>query len=267
MLFAIKNLRASRVNLIMNDFASGLPSPLAFIGFGEAIVRRLDLEPWCAKVLPILHRVNISQGRTKPEMENKSGTFTPIETMEDMTGTVEISLLLNLPKFESKAALLNIIPELRIAGGILQDNNYSIDTVPFDGSAFRGFRRGYAMIRPSLKSRCFVTTGEPSGLSEIASTLFPAERPQGYGWIVAAAVGYNLLENPENVPKRKRTRCQTVPHVFAEPVLGIAELMSVRNKFFSDLTSEGLSELLWAWSIRGNYVLGHPAYHPENTIS
>lgn len=65
MLFAIKNMKASRVNLLMNDFAAGLPSPLAFIGLGDAIARRLGLNPWSARTLPILHRVDVSQGRTK----------------------------------------------------------------------------------------------------------------------------------------------------------------------------------------------------------
>ena len=243
MLFAIKNLRASRVNLLMNDFAAGLPSPLAFIGLGDAIVRKLELAPWSASVLPILHRVDVSQGRTKPEMENKFGIFTPIETMEDLTGTIEVSILLDVPKFENVAALREIVPNVRIAGGTLQNHDYTIDAVQADGSAFRGLRRGYAMMRPDRGDRRITTTGDFDGLAAIAAALFPAEYPPEFGWIVAAAVGYRLIEDPETAPKRIRTRSPDIPHVFAEPVLGIAELVSVRNGRLTDLSAKGLSEL------------------------
>jgi hypothetical protein len=105
-LYVLRNIRASRVNLIMNDFVAGLPSPLSFLGLGDLLARNLGLTPWRARVIPILHRVHISDGRTKPEMENKSGVFSPIETMEDMTGTVDISLLLHFPRCESESDLM-----------------------------------------------------------------------------------------------------------------------------------------------------------------
>ena len=259
MLFAIRNLRASRVNLIMNDFAAGLPSPLSFIGLGDAVVRRLGLTPWSARVLPVLHRVDVSQGRTKPEMENKSGIFIPIETMEDLTGTVEVSLLLDLPGHESVAALMDVVPTLRVAGGTLQNDDYRVDAVTADGSAFRGMRRGYAMIRPDQEDRRLITIGDTEGLAAIAAILFPAERPQGFGWIVPVAVGYHLIEDPETAPKRIRTRCREIPHVFAEPVLGIAELVSVRNRRLTELTEKGLSDVLWSWKAQDDHVLGHTA--------
>lgn len=97
MRFAIRNLCASRVNLQMNDYVAGLPSPMAFLGLAESIGRDLGVDHWQAKILPILHSVHVSEGRTKPEMEPKGGVFTPIETMEDMVGTVDVSLILDLP--------------------------------------------------------------------------------------------------------------------------------------------------------------------------
>ena len=66
MLFAMRNLRASRVNLLMNDFAAGLPSPLSFLGLADALARDLELPPWSARTLPVLHRVEVSKGRTRP---------------------------------------------------------------------------------------------------------------------------------------------------------------------------------------------------------
>ena len=277
-LYVLNNIRASRVNLIMNDYAAGLPSPLSFLGLGDLLARTMRLSPWSARVIPILHRVGISEGRTKPEMgrnerrkKDEPESFVPIEMMEDLTGTVEVSLLLHLPGCESESALRSHIDGRRIAGGLIQNDKVEVHSVTPDGSAFRGLRRGYAMIRPETAERRFITSGdltpEQPGLARIAETLFPADRPLGFGWIVPSAVGYRLLEDPETVPQRIRTRSKDIPHVFAEPVLGIAELVSVRNKRLTDLTMTGLNALFWSWDARGKLVLGHPDYHPESTNS
>ena len=93
---------ASRVNLLMNDFAAGLPSPLSFLGLADALARDLGLAAWSARILPVLHQVSVTEGRTKPEMEAKSGSFVPVETMEDLTGTVEVSILVDLPGWTAK---------------------------------------------------------------------------------------------------------------------------------------------------------------------
>ena len=264
MMFAVKNLVASRVNLLQNDYAAGLPSPLSFLGLADTLVRRMGLTPWSARCLPILHRVDVSEGRTKPEMEPKSGTFTPIETMEDLTGTVEVSILIDLSGCERTTDVIRLMAGRRIAGGLIQNDEVEVDEVTPDGSAFRGLRRGYAMVRPEpdRPERLLISTGDEEGLSAIAHTLFPAEREAGFGWIVPVATGYRLIEDPETVPKRIRTRSQEVPHVFAEPALGIAELISVRNTRLTDLDEEGLTALLWSWDARGDLILGHPDYHP-----
>lgn len=270
-LYVVKNIRASRVNLIMNDYAAGLPSPLSFLGLGDLILRRLGLTPWSARAIPVLHDVHVSEGRTKPEMENKSGVFEPIETMEDLTGSVEVSLMLHLPGCESESILRSQMPGIRIAGGLIQNDDITVSAVTPDGSAFRDLRRGYAMIRPDQEERRFITSGDLSpdqtGLRRIGEMLFPAERPPGFGWVVPSAVGYRLLEDPETVPQRIRTRSKDIPHVYAEPVLGIAELVSVRNSRLTGLTMSGLNDLFWSWDARGDLVLGHPAYHPQTDTS
>jgi len=263
-LYALRNLRASRVNLLMNDFAAGLPSPLSFLGLADLLVRRMGLTPWSARVLPVLHQVHVSDGRIKPEMENKSGIFMPIETMEDLTGTVDLSLLVEIPGCDSETTLKRALSGCRIAGGLIQNDTLDVAQVTADGSAFRELRRGYAMVRPDPPERLLISTGDPEALRDIAATLFPAERPQDFGWIVPVAVGHRLLEDPDSAPKRIRTRSREVPHVFAEPVLGIAELISARNARLTDLTEEGLAALMWSWDARGTMVLGHADYHPAN---
>ena len=265
MMFVARNLKASRVNLIQNDYASGLPSPLSFLGLADTLIRKLGLEPWNGRALPIMHHVAISKGRTKPEMEPKGGAFTPIETMEDLIGTVEVSILMDLPGCESDTEVKRLMAGRRIAGGLIQNDRIDVEAVTPDGAAFRGLRRGYAMLRPDADrpERRRISTGDEETLSSIAHTVFPTEREPGHGWIVPVAAGYRLLEDPETAPKRIRTRDPNIPHVFAEPVLGIAELISVRNKRLTDLSEEGLRERLWSWDARGDLVLGHPAYHPE----
>lgn len=264
MIFVAKNIRASRVNLLMNDYAAGLPSPLSFLGLADAVVRDLGLRPWSARTIPVLHQVAVSDGRTKPEMENKSGVFTPIETMEDLVGTVDLSLLIDLPGCDSATDLRAAFMRRRIAGGIIQNDDIDVASVTADGSAFRGLRRGYAVLRPDAENgdQLRVSTGDEESLYAVAKTLFPAERVPGSGWIVPVAAGYRLLEDPENAPKRIRTRSREEPHVFAEPVLGIAELISVRNPRLTNLTEDGLDALFWSWHAEGDFVLGHHAYMP-----
>lgn len=264
-LYVAKNIRASRVNLLMNDFAAGLPSPLSILGLADLLMRRMGLNPWTGQALAILHQVHVSEGRTKPEMDLKNGSFAPIETIEDLTGTVDLSLLLHLPGCGSDGDLKRALQGCRIAGGLIQNDEIQVERVTPDGSAFRGLHRGYAMIRPDRPERLLTSRGREAEMSAVAATLFPAERPQGFGWIVPVAVGYRLLEDPETAPQRIRTRCREVPHVFAEPLLGIAELVSIRNPRITELTEEALGALLWSWDARGDHVLGHPDYHTSHS--
>ncbi|GBR54777.1 hypothetical protein AA106555_1821 [Neokomagataea thailandica NBRC 106555] len=266
-LFVLRDIQASRVNLIMNDYAAGLPSPLSFLGLGDFLARRLKLKPWSASVLPILHAVRVSEGRTKPEMENKSSVFAPIETMEDLVGSVTVSLLINLPGCESENALARALTGCRIAGGIIQNNDVKVQALTPDGSAFRSLRRGYAMLAPEQNERRVISKGDNDSLTEIATLLFPVERPAGFGWIVPAAVGYHLLEDPEHAPKRTRTRSKDIPHVFAEPVLGIAELVSVRNRRLTELSPEAFASAFWHWDAREDMLLGHSAYFSNNKLN
>jgi len=263
MRFAIRNLRASRVNLLMNDYAAGLPSPMAFLGLAESIGRDLDLAPWSASVLPVLHAVHVSEGRTKPEMEPKSGAFTPIEIVEDMVGTVDVSLLLDLPGCENADDVRNVILRKRIAGGTISNRTVRVDAVSRAGSGLKGLSRGYAMLRPDQLDRQIMSSGDLGQMEQIARILFPATREPGRGWIIPVAVGHRLLENPDKAPKRIRARSADMPHVFVEPCVGIAELISVRNARLTTLNDADMAERFWRWSVTDSHVLGHPVYHPQ----
>lgn len=264
MRFAIRNLRASRVNLLMNDYAAGLPSPMAFLGLAETLGRDLGVKPWAARILPILHSVHVSDGRTKPEMEPKSGDFTPIEIVEDLVGTVDVSLILDLPECENADDVGSRILCKRIAGGTIANKDLRVDVVARDGSCLKGLPRGYAMVRPDQVERRLISSGDLGQMERIARILFPEVREPGGGWIIPVAVGHRLLEDPGTVPKRLRARSPDIPHVFVEPCVGIAELISVRNARLTGLDEDGMADHFWGWSTEGSHILAHPAYHPHH---
>lgn len=266
MRFAIRNLRASRVNLLMNDYAAGLPSPMAFLGLAESIGRDLGVEPWAARVLPILHAVHVSEGRTKPEMEpkTKSGPFRPVEIMEDLVGTVHVSMILDLPGCENADAVRSRIVCKRIAGGTIANRDVRVDVVARDGSCLKGLRRGYAMVRPDQEECCLISSGDLGQMERIARILFPDIRAPGRGWFVPVAVGHRLLEDPDTVPKRIHARSPDVPHVFVEPCVGIAELISVRNARLTGLDDDGMADRFWEWIAESSHVVAHPVYRPHH---
>lgn len=267
MMFAVTNMRASRVNLLMNDFAAGLPSPLAFLGLAAAMAPRLtpQLEDWrwCIGVLPILHEVQISDGRMKPEMSPKEGRFAPVEIPEDLVGTVRVSMLMDVPGCDDEHRVAAALRGRRIAGGVLDGDGIGVRTVADDGRALADCPRGYAVVAPTDPGRRIVATGRIEDLQAVADILYPAERAAGAGWLVPVAVGHRLLEDPAIVPPRTNTRDPDIPHVFVEPAVGIAELVSVRDPKLIALDKAGLSDLLWRWTAEGDWILGHPNYHPN----
>ena len=109
----------------------------------------------------------------------------------------------------------------------------------------------------------FVATGQIDKLMALAAELYI---DPGAGWHVPVAVGHRLLEDPATAPKRENTRDPNIPHVFAEPVVGIAEFVSVRNKRLTELDEGGLSDLLWRWTAERDWIVGHPIYHPNRRV-
>ncbi|MGE0290396.1 MAG: type I-F CRISPR-associated protein Csy2 [Bradyrhizobium sp.] len=264
MLFLAKDLEASRVNLLMNDFAAGLPSPLAFLGLGEAIGRTLGAENWTVAVLPVLHRVDVSEGRTKAEAapSRKSGIFAPIEIAEDLLGLVTVSLLLDIPGVSDDQRVREALVGRRIAGGPIHNRDISVKRATADDTCFNDISRGYAML-PAKPSHA-IATGAISELQAFAAELYPAENERGTGWFVPVAVGHRLLEDPASAPRRANTRDPNIPHVFAEPVVGIAELVSVRSRRLKETNEKALPALFWRWKAEGDWVVGHQNYHPNH---
>lgn len=264
MKFLVTDLTADRVNLLMNDYASGAVSPLAFLGLGAAIAPGLGAARWSVGVLPVLHDVTVSKGRTKPEMASVSGRFSPVEIVEDMIGTVRFSMILDIPGCSDEIAVAGALAGRRLAGGIFRESVVKVKPVTDDGAALQGAPRGWALIRPSQPDQRLVSKGDALSLSAVAEKLFPAEREPGSGWLVPVAVGHFLLEDPATVPRRRGVRDASLPHVFTEPVLGIGELVSVRNRRLTEAPAEVFDDLFWRWHAEGSWILGHQAYHPAS---
>lgn len=269
MLFLAKDLCASRVNLLMNDFAAGLPSPLAFLGLGAAIAPQLGAPRWDVAVLPVLHRVGVSPGRTKAEFapHRTAGVFAPIEIPEDLVGSVKVSVLLDIPGCDDEHAVATALLGRRIAGGVIANERIIVERVTADDTALNGSSRGYAMVPAHPSDSHLVATRDLDDLKRLAARLFPAERAPGSGWHVPVAVGHRLLEDPATVPRRRNTRDPAIPHVFTEPAVGIAELVAVRSKRMKERFSGGLDALLWRWVADGDWIVGHRAYHPDTRTS
>ena len=264
MLFAVRDLLVDRANLLMNDYAAGLPSPLAFLGLAAAAAPSLDAGRWSIGVLPVMHEVRASQGRTKPEMTPKGGSFRTTEIMEDFVGRVRVSLLLNIPGCEDPHKVGEALGGRRLAGGVIENGRIDVQVMPADGRSLAKLSRGYALVVPIRPEQRLISSGTTEGLTAIASLLYQVPREPGSGWLVPVAVGHRLLENPDVVPRRRNTRDPSVPHVFTEPVVGIAELVSVRSPRLTSLDQAGMSALLWRWCAKGEWIVGHPDYHPDH---
>ncbi|WP_257098574.1 type I-F CRISPR-associated protein Csy2 [Pseudovibrio flavus] len=260
MIFSISGIVADRVNLLMNDYASGLPSPLAFLGLGAAIAPSIGCERWAVRVLPILHNVTASHGRTKPEAEPKSGSFQPIELIEDTTGHVVFSLFIDAPGCERADKVTAALQRARLAGGLFQNaDRLQAEAVANPSDTVRHLRRGYGLVH-ARPERALVSTGDNASIEAIARTLHPEERGPDHGCPVAVAVGHRLLEDPATAPKRRNTRSAEIPHVFSEPVVGIGELVSVREATLREASPESFLDLFWSWTTQGEWVFGHPTY-------
>lgn len=259
MMFALRNMTFDKVNLLMNDMVSGMPSPLAFLGLASAIAPKVGCSRWSVRVLPIIHSVTESAGRTKPELEVKDGAFSPVEMLEDMIGTVRVSMILDLPGCENIGHLEEALTGIRFCGGTLR-NRMAIKPkeVSPDGRALHHVPRGFAVL-PHEDAPLHQVT---SGVDRIEA-LFDAIQPAAgkSGWRIPVAAGYRLLEDPQDPPERTGTRNDTIPHVFAEPLTSLGELVSVKNRArMTELDEASFRAKFWSWTCEGDLVLGHKAF-------
>ncbi|TGN68554.1 hypothetical protein E4L95_00965 [Paracoccus liaowanqingii] len=265
----LTNMRASRVNLLQNDYAAGLPSPLAFMGLGSAILHDLGFDRWEARVLPVIHDLVVSAGRTKPSPEPAGGRLRNVEIPEDMVGTVDFSLALDLPEDRNLGAVEQSLVGKRLAGGVifpgLAGRRVEAIAVASDGRGLSRLRRGRA-ITPLLIAPTATSFGEEMTIRAVKKLLHPQkdeslDAPMGYR--VPVAIGYRLLTRPGANPIPVMARDAHTPHVFAEPGVGVGELISIRSPRLTGLSSGELSDVFWRWSVGTHHITAHPLFNPE----
>ncbi|MCW3784385.1 type I-F CRISPR-associated protein Csy2 [Defluviimonas salinarum] len=256
----ISHMVANRVNLMQNDYCAGIPSPTAFLGLAATISHRLGMGRWSVGVLPILHDVTPSIGRLRPAMEPKSGVYKTVEIQEDMTGQVRFSLLVDFEGLRTPEAVRDAVTGLRLAGGVIFDDGGPVRAtlVPEDAGALRTSRRGYALVPRICEHKNASAFGDAGSLAEVASELWPENRAENRGWRVPVAIGYRLLGRPGPAPRGSRD--PGIPHVFAEPGVGVGELISVRSRRLGELGPGTFRDLFWSWSVTETHILAHRAY-------
>ena len=259
--------RAERANLRGNHLTAGVPSPSAFLGLAGAVARNLGLDGWRLSVVPVLHRVAPSNGRSRGETViagSKSSAIMPLEIMEDISGLVEFSMLLDLDGAPDAHAVDAAIMTRRFAGSALfrAGRQDGIRVREANGKApLRGVPRG-RVLAPAIHAPTEVSFGDRSGLEAITTVLYPATAPvQGSGWLVPVAAGYRLLETPAPAGTRRAARSAEHPHAFAEPAVGLGELVSSRGRGPLQ-TAAGLDGLAWRWAVDpgGDHVMFHPSF-------
>lgn len=261
-MIAITGLHAHRVNLLQNDFAAGLPSPFAFLGLIANISGRTGAERWDFGVLPIIHSIAHSPGRTKGHIiQDGKGTFKTKEIPEDLRGSVSFSLLVDLPD-GCEQSLASGIAKARLAGGAIFPEHKSairVLNVPNDGTSLSVFKRG-RLVAPLPKMPTI------RGYDGEFEPYFNAIKPDPQdddtppGWRVPLAVGYHLLETPKDSTQRVGTRDPSLPHAFAEPIGGVGHLVSPKSASMRALGHQDLAALMWRYTTSASRITAHPFY-------
>lgn len=265
----LTNMCASRVNLMQNDYAAGLPSPLAFMGLGSSILHDLGFDRWSVRILPVIHDLVVSQGRTKPTPEPQGARLRNVELPEDMHGTVNFSIALDLPEERDISEIENSIVGKRLAGGAIFRSTpvrpIRAIAASADGEGLKKLARGRAMT-PMTIAKTATSFGEDLSIREVKRLLNPSrdkEAEKALGYRVPVAIGYRLLTRPGANPIPAMARDAVTPHVFAEPGVGVGELISIRNPRLTMLTASELAAVFWHWSIGTSHITAHPLFNPE----
>lgn len=264
----ITNMKASRVNLHQNHFASGLPPVTAFMGLSACIMHELGFDRHAVRVIPIIHDLYISQGRTRSEMGKKESHWAPQEIPEDMHGTVFFSMILDLPADRDIQDIEACLIGKRLAGGVIfpavEGKPILIREVAKNGNCFRSLMRGRIIV--PLKDMP-ISFGDAGTIWPVTDAyLYNPDVAEGVisvkGWRVPLAIGYRLIGEINEVPPHGG-RDKVTPHTFAEPGVSVAELVSIRNPKITTADNSTIDDLFFAWSSAGHHITVHQHYNPS----
>lgn len=266
------------VNLSAHDYVTNIISPGALLGFASAIKHKLRIgDIYNVSVLPVIHYSDESSGRNLHELSLDTKTkIKSQEIRENSTGTVEISLIIDLhtKEFLDIEDIKNTIFQLKFAGGTISQHNihgqpYEINITPMKylkGELFRTIPSGWILTQPQRQQLIPVYFNNPESLKAMLDILSYSVPVEKSGFLVPCPVGYQLLEEVDFQRQRSGARHQFIPHVFVEPGCSLAEYISSRNPIVLNMESDEIKTLFWSWceAKNGKYKLFSSKY--ENFI-
>ncbi len=253
--FLIGPMDVSRIALDGNALVSGYPPLTALAGFSDSIARRLHQPAANWPLALLIHDLQVSPGRFKPKPD-KSGQ--PVEAIERITGSLTGTILLVDPGASvTEAEVEAALPGLRLAGGMppLRTGAREIESL----SILSTLPPGHLIVdRSDLLEKAAEQAADPlDGLLD----LFTWQPVEGGGWtnpwsldengsrrlLAPVAVGYQAIEPLANCQPRQGTRCSNTPHVFAEGIASVAELVSARKLARAKSDEGSALPMFWCW--------------------
>jgi len=258
-LFMIGPFTAERVALDGNTSVSGLPAMTAVAGISDMVFRHQGYPAANNPIALILHDIQPSPGRAKPKAD-KHGR--PGEAIERFGGRVEASIvLMDTHDRLTTDAVADAMPHCRFAGGMLELGSRPVSEAASLAQALKHLPRGHLVVdRSEILDAANAHASDPlDGLLDIC-TLAREDRDSPWRRLylpddtlqsrnlVPIAVGYQALESLTEAAPRQQTRSSTLPHVFAEGVTGIGELVTSRRVARTQGDDHCTNQpLFWRW--------------------
>lgn len=253
-LFTIENIYAENVNFLASDYVAGMVSPGALIGLAGAMQKRLcGGSPYKVAVLPVIHGIEISRGRTLGELRHVDQSLNDVtvvtEIPQDMPGLIRFSLIVELQDGDAtEIQVQRFIESARFSGGQVSTDPIApgrrITVRRYDGWGdveVRRLPRGWAMMPLSGP----VAQGdEEEWLGLLAARRAAMQKGRIVNMVPA---GYRMLGF--GAKQLDGARDGKTPHQFAEPLTGLSQSLSSRNPFFRSLPAQDLAAHAWTWSV------------------
>lgn len=267
-LFTVENIYAENVNFLASDYVAGMVSPGALIGLAGAMQMKLcGGSPYKVSVLPLIHEIEFSRGRTLGELrhvdQSVSDATVVTEIPQDMPGLIRFSLIIEMQDGDAtEIQVQRFIESARFSGGQVTTDPTAPHRRPtvrrHDGWGdvdIRRLPRGWAVMPLSGP----VAQGDEE---EFLNLLAARQVAMQKGRIVnLVPAGYRMLGF--GAPQLQGARDGKTAHQFAEPLTGLSQTVSSRNPFFRSLSAQDLAAHAWTWSVAPGSPLRlySPAYH------
>ena len=268
------HVRVEGVNAEANQYVAGFPGVSAFTGYGHLLERKINEKFPENRVLVngvsiISHEFQMDEGHPKISASTDGAKTHQIVTppiLEEIKADMTISLVFSIMIKENPEEELPEIGDFAhvfldsfpMCGGSCWNKNpveTFLDKIEL-WERLEGFSDGHVLIERMDLLGATENNGQPVGcddhdsLSDLLNVLTVHKhesdgkitwRRNQPGWIVPIAVGYQAIETPQ---KRLSVR-DAQPHVYAEPLIGLGEFVSIKKITFGFLTGQE-EKVFWA---------------------